>query len=128
MTSPDATVEDPGAGLEAIRRRITRLTLAAGLPRDVWSELCHLDTALSQLLAAPLSTAFDRADVAITGRGAADLTEQLQPGYTMSPADTAIIDQALNVYASSVTGAPIDDIARIRAELTGAPPTWTVLS
>ncbi len=33
-----------------IRRRVTRLSLAAGLPREVWSELCHLDSALSALL------------------------------------------------------------------------------
>jgi hypothetical protein len=29
-----------------VRERITGLTLAAGLPREVWSELCRIDSDL----------------------------------------------------------------------------------
>lgn len=94
-----------------IRRRVTRLTLAAGLPREVWSELCHLDTALSALL----GTSIDRAAVA-----------PAQPApqvVAIGLADTAIIDAALGYWSSDYNDAPHEDIARIRAQLTG-----TVLS
>lgn len=38
--------------LARIRARVTTLSLAANLPGQVWSELCHLDTDLSALIMA----------------------------------------------------------------------------
>lgn len=37
------------ATLATIRSRITRLTLAAGLPHEVWAELCRLDSDMSAM-------------------------------------------------------------------------------
>lgn len=72
---------------------------------------------------APLAAAFDSTARAIAGQSAAalteQLTEQLKPDTAnIGPADTAVIDEALEYTAARKPGAPIADIARIRAALT----------
>lgn len=82
------------------------------------------DRVAEKLAGRSLAAAFDRAAVAITGQPAAALAAQLAPRpVAIGPDDTAIIDAALGVYSSDYNDAPHQDIARIRAELTG-----TVLS
>lgn len=43
-------VEREPQSLAAIRRRVTALTLAVGLPSEVWAELCRIDSDLGGLL------------------------------------------------------------------------------
>lgn len=69
--------------------------------------------------AAPLTVSFDSAARAITDQPAAALTAQIKPATAgIGPADTAVIDEALEYTAARKPGAPIADIARIRAALT----------
>lgn len=69
---------------------------------------------------APLSTAFDRAAIAITGQSAAALTEHFKPATaSIGPADIAIIDRALECFARTYKHSRAEraDIERIRALL-----------
>jgi hypothetical protein len=43
-------IDAPGSLVSDIRKRVTKLTLARGLPHPVWSELCRLDSMLSMVM------------------------------------------------------------------------------
>lgn len=119
--------------VRAVVRGVLGVAIGDSIATGYRLDIEHVaDRIMVRLAGRVLATAFDRAAVAITGQPAAELNEQFDAklGQTpeqqivrVAPSDTAIIDRALGFWSSDDNDAPHDDIARIRAALTG-----TVLS